>query len=235
MISEPQPDLVSLPAGEFVMGSTIGDKFSLATERPAHRVTLSEPFALGRFPVTVREYREFAEDHDPTDNPALPVVNVSWSDAQNYCAWLSRRIGRSYRLPTEAEWEYACGAGSTTPFSTGDDITTDDATFLYSEQGERVGQGARTPPGSHPPNAFGLGDMHGNVCEWMQDDWHPDYVGAPLDGRAWSDGEENSRRVIRGGAWDYLPRLLRTVWRDSLPKDERRDNVGFRIANTLDF
>jgi formylglycine-generating enzyme required for sulfatase activity len=233
MISDLQPDLVSLPAGEFVMGSTSEDKFSLATERPAHRVALSETFALGRFPVTVGEYRHYAKAHDPHDDPALPVVNVSWNEAQSYCAWLSERAGHSIRLPSEAEWEYACGAGSTAPFSTGDDITPIEATFLYNEQGDRVGLGRRTPAGSHAPNAFGLEAMHGNICEWVQDEWHPNYDEAPADGKAWIGKNDHSLRVIRGGAWDYLPRLLRTAWRDAMPKHERRDNVGFRIAHTL--
>jgi formylglycine-generating enzyme required for sulfatase activity len=227
------PELVSLSPGAFVMGETAHDRFATDTERPAHRVVLVRAFALGRFPITVGEYRGFAPGHSPGDDPGLPVVNVNWDEARAFCAWLSAETGGAYRLPSEAEWEYACRAGARTPFSTGDDIAEDAANFLYAEDGRRVGRGARTPAGLHAPNAFGLADMHGNVCEWMEDRWHRDYSGAPSDGSAWTDGGDPERRVIRGGSWDYLPRLLRSAWRDSLPRAHRRDNLGFRVARSL--
>ncbi|MEI9894917.1 MAG: formylglycine-generating enzyme family protein [Chthoniobacter sp.] len=225
----PAPRLVAIPAGQFIMGESPGDKFSNDTERPAHRVHL-RPFALGHFPVTVEEYRAFDTGHAAHDDPALPVVNVSWNDARAYCAWLSETRGGSYRLPSEAEWEFACRAGSTTPFAFGSDITPHDANYYYSESGERVGRGRRTACGEFAPNAFGLHDLHGNVCEWVEDLWHASYRGAPDDGSAWLEAGDPARRVIRGGAWDYLPRLLRSAWRDGLGVDRRRDNVGFRIA-----
>ena len=215
------------------MGDSAGDRFATETERPAHRVAFGHPFGLGRFPVTVGEYRAFAPGHSPGDDPGLPAVDVSWDEARAYCAWLARETGLGFRLPSESEWEYACRAGSSSPFSTGDDLTTGDANFLYSEEGLRVGHGARTPAGTYPPNAYGILDAHGNVCEWVEDAWHPNYRGAPRDGSPWTTGAESERRVIRGGAWDYLPRLLRCSWRDSLPRTRRRDNVGFRIARTL--
>ena len=112
----------------------------------------------------------------------------------------------------------------------GDEITPADANFLYAEHGERIGPGVRTPVGRYAANAFGLCDLHGNVCEWVEDVWHAGYAGAPADGAAWVTDGDPDRRVIRGGAWDYLPRLLRSAWRDSLPATQRRDNVGFRIA-----
>ncbi len=227
------PDLVRLPPGVFEMGGANGDKFVTDTERPAHRVAISRAFALGRCPVTVGDYRAFAPGYAPDEDPAWPVVGVSWNDACAYCAWLGDGTHDCIRLPSEAEWEYACRAGSPAPFATGDEISQRAANYLYSEEGLRLGPGRRTPVGSFPPNAFGLHDLHGNVCEWVEDGWHPGYEGAPADGSAWSDAGDSGRRVIRGGAWDYLPRLLRSAWRDSLPRSQRRDNVGFRVALTL--
>ena len=224
------PPMIVLPAGEFIMGESADDKFANNTERPVHRVRFSPGFALGRRPVTVGEYRAFHPEHTPRDHPDWPIIGVSWFDAQAYCAWLSRRSEIRYRLPTEAEWEYACRAGTTTAFSCGDTLTSDDANFFYAESGQRVGPGQRTPVERYGANAFGVFDLHGNVCEWVEDTWHADYLAAPPDGSAWVDSGE-TRRVIRGGAWDYLPRLLRSSWRDSLAADQRRDNVGFRLAH----
>ena len=225
------PLMVNLPRGEFTMGETAGDKFAGDTERPAHPVRISYAFALGQSPVSVGEYREFRPFHSVGEPSTWPVVQVSWNDARDYCAWLTRSIGRLYRLPSEAEWEFACRAGSTTPFHTGSEITLGDANFLYDEDGRRIGCGHRTNLATYPPNPFGLCDLHGNVCEWVEDAWHPDYHGVPSDGSARVD-DHDSCRAIRGGAWDYLPRLLRSSWRDFLPRDQRRDNLGFRIATT---
>lgn len=216
------PDMVVLPGGEFIMGESRGDKFANDTERAAHRVSIA-PFVLGRFVVTVGEYRAFRAEHALDEDPQLPVVNVSWHDARAYCDCLSVTLEKRFRLPSEAEWEYACRAGTTTPFATGYEITPSDANYFYSESGERVGCGRRTARGEFPANAFGLCDMHGNVCEWVEDAWRSNYEETATDDR---------RRVIRGGAWDYLPRLLRSAWRDGLPADSRRDNVGFRIATS---
>jgi formylglycine-generating enzyme required for sulfatase activity len=227
------PALVSLPAGSFVMGGSRNDKFVTDTERPAHAVALVRAFALGRFPITVGEYRAGTPGFAPGEDPAWPVVGVSWDEAGAYCRWLEAETGEAFRLPTEAEWEYGCRAGSQAPFAGGDEIGTAAANFLYTEEGQRIGPGHRTPVGRYPANAFGLHDLHGNVCEWAEDAWHPGYAGAPADGSAWMEGGDSDRRVIRGGAWDYLPRLLRSAWRDSLPRGQRRDNVGFRVALTL--
>jgi formylglycine-generating enzyme required for sulfatase activity len=227
------PVLVALPPGEFLMGDAVDDKFATDTERPAHRVQIGRAFALGRFPITAGEYRRFAPEHRPGDDSGLPVVDVSWNDASAFCAWISREAGERFRLPSEAEWEYACRAGSRASFATGNDLTIDAANFLYAEDGRRVGIGRRTPAGRYQANAFGLEDVHGNVAEWVEDAWHPSYAGAPADGAAWIAGGDSGHRVIRGGAWDYLPRLLRSAWRDSLPRGHCRDNVGFRIALTL--
>ena len=212
------------------MGESAHDKFANATERPAHRVCFTRPFALGRYPVRVGEYRAFRADHAAGEADDLPVVNVSWDDAQAYCLWLRAQTDRPFRLPSEAEWEFACRAGTATPFVTGEELPPAAANYLYDEQGQRIGPGARTPEGRYPANPWGLKDLHGNVCEWVEDVWHPDYHGAPDDGSAWITDGEPQRRVIRGGAWDYLPRLLRSAWRDFLPTATRRDNVGFRLA-----
>ena len=223
--------MINLPAGEFIMGETSEDKFATDTERPAHRVKFSGGFAIGKFPVTVGEFRQFRPEHAPDEAEDLPVVRANWRDATAYCNWLAEQSGRTYRLPSEAEWEFVCRAGSRTPFSVGDEITTSEANFLYDEIGTRLGIGARTPVGSYPPNRFGLHDLHGNVCEWVADSWHPSYHGAPANGSAWTEpGDE--RRVIRGGAWDYLPRLLRSAWRDWRPRNFCADNIGFRVATS---
>lgn len=227
------PPLVVIPAGAFEMGEAAGDRFATDTERPLHPVTLARSFAISRFPITTREYLRYDPGHPADDDPLLPVVNVSWVDAMGFCAWLLAETGEPFRLPSEAEWEYACRGGTRAPFATGDDISPADANFLYAEDGRRIGVGRRTPAGRHPANAFGIEDAHGNVCEWVEDAWHPDYRGAPGDGRAWALGGDPGKRVIRGGAWDYLPRLLRSAWRDSLPVEQSRDNVGFRVAMNL--
>jgi formylglycine-generating enzyme required for sulfatase activity len=237
MIPEAQlgmPAMVEISPGAFVMGETVEDKFTTDTERPAHEVMIGRGFMLGCFPITVGEFRAFSSAHAAGEDPSWPAVNVDWNEACAYCAWLRSETGEAFRLPSEAEWEFACRAGTRSPFATGIEITTADANFLYAENGERIGIGSRTAVGRYATNAFGLGDLHGNVCEWVEDVWHVDYRGAPADGSAWVVGGDSERRVIRGGAWDYLPRLLRSAWRDSLPVNHRRDNVGFRIARTLD-
>ena len=224
------PLMIELPAGEFIMGEHAGDKFVNDTERPAHRVRIPPGLALGCFPVTVGEYRHFCPGHAPDEADDLPVVRVNWHEACAYCKWLTGQTGRACRLPSEAEWEYACRAGGQTPFTGGDEITPAQANYLYDESGLRVGLGHRTPVGSYPPNQFGLHDLHGNISEWVADAWHPNYIGVPEDGRAWVETGDD-RRVVRGGAWDYLPRLLRSAWRDWRPADQRADNIGFRVVS----
>ena len=211
------PAMMRIEAGRFVMGTVGGDKFANSTERPAHEVTIPRPFEVARFPVTEGQFSAF-KGGGPVS--ALPVVRVSWHDAMAYVHWLSCQTGRAFRLLTESEWEYGCRAGTSTIFAYGDVLETESANFLYDEYGFKVGPGKRTVSGSYLPNAFGLEDMHGNVCEWVADAWRPSYV---------ADPEENSR-VIRGGAWDYMPRLLRSAWRDHAPLDTKRDNLGFRVA-----
>ncbi|MGH8047704.1 MAG: formylglycine-generating enzyme family protein [Chthoniobacterales bacterium] len=213
-------NFLPLPGGTFFMGESDADKFANDTERPRREVTIPPGVEIAIDPVTVGEFRAFAPAHSPAEADDLPVTDVSWQDASDFAAWFSNELGAPCRLPTEAEWEYACRAGTTTAFACGNELPLSAANYLYSEHGERIGVGAKTPVGTYPANAFGLRDMHGNVCEWVADRWRP----------AYDKDAVGSLRVIRGGAWDYLPRLLRSSWRDALPETTRRDNLGFRLA-----
>ena len=147
-----------------------------------------------------------------------PVMNVSWEDARSYVRWLSRKTGKRYRLLSEAEWEYAARAGTTEPFHTGSTISTDQANYngdyIYGSGRKGVDRGRTVPVGSFPSNSFGLHDVHGNVSEWIEDCVHGNYSGAPSDGTAWPAGGECGKRVLRGGSWDYVPRYLRSAFRD---------------------
>ena len=156
---------------------------------------------------------------------------MSWDDAKEYIAWLTRITGKEYRLLTEAEWEYAARAGATTAYSWGDEIGDGNANCDGCASHWDNKQTA--PVGSFKPNAFGLYDMHGNVYEWVEDPWHDNYSGAPVDGSAWLEGGEASRRVVRGGSWDDDPPYLRAAFRDRNSSDRRYYNLGFRLARTL--
>jgi formylglycine-generating enzyme required for sulfatase activity len=266
------PDLVLIPTGRFQMGGTehehavarkAGSQPSwLARELPTHWVGIERSFALGRYPVTVGEWRRFVRatawepklDIDWTD-PGFeqddwhPVVNVSWHDAQQYVRWLSVMTGAVYRLPSEAEWEYACRAGTRTAFSFGDGIGTEyanyDGHFTYGDGVRGEFRGGTTKVGSFQPNGWGLYDMHGNVWEWTQDAAHDSYEGAPLDGSAWEEGSgpeddpgggpggDPDRRMVRGGAWLYPPRYVRSAARNGFSAVLSNDVVGFRVARRL--
>jgi len=254
------PELVVLRAGRFQMGSPEHErriamaagaqKNWLARETPQHWVGIARPFALGRYPVTVGQWRLFAEatgwrsegevdwaapGFPQTDDH--PVVGVSWVDAQHYLAWLSEATGERYRLPSEAEWEYACRAGTKTAFSFGDSIHTDlanyDGNFTYNGGARGAYRRGTTPVTHFPPNPWGLHDMHGNVWEWVQDVMHDSYEGAPLDGSAWEEGGERARRILRGGSWLYNPRYLRSALRNGFSAVMSNDIVGFRVAREL--
>lgn len=223
-----KPSWVEIPAGSFLMGGVPDDKFVSAVELPRHEVTIARPFALGVFPVTRGEW--FETDVPESD---LPVTGVDFNEIQSFLDHLTLAANLPFRLPSEAEWEYACRAGSDTVFPEGGNLEPATANYLYDESGAAIGHGALTPRGIYPPNAFGLFDMLGNVCEWTADIWHPDFRDAPTNGSPRLDGEKANRRVIRGGAWDHLPRVLRTSWRDWAPENAHWDNLGFRIAFTL--
>ena len=163
------------------------------------------------------------------------MINVSWEDARAYAGWLSRETGASYRLPSEAEWEYAARAGTTTPFHTGTTISTNQANYgnLAYGSGRRGTYRERTTPvGTFAPNAFGLHDVHGNVWEWTEDCWHENYRGAPADGSPWLGGD-CGRRVSRGGSWLNNPRILRSAVRNRHITDTRLTYAGFRVARAL--
>jgi formylglycine-generating enzyme required for sulfatase activity len=234
------PELVIVPAGEFQMGSPEGE--GDPDEHPQHRVTIANRFAVGVCPVTRGEFAAFAEatDHKMEDSRGAsrrdpgfrqeddhPVVYVSWHDAQAYVTWLRERSGgKAYRLLSEAEWEYCCRAGTTSAYSTGDRITSAQANFEDNAK-------ATTSVFKFPPNAWRLRDMHGNVYEWCEDNWHGDYSGnPPTDGSIWPGGD-TSLRVLRGGAWGYLPVLLRSANRVRYQPVIRLNYVGFRVARTL--
>ena len=158
------------------------------------------------------------------------MINVGWDDAQLYVQWLSEQTGHAYRLPTEAEWEYAARAGTTTAYSWGNDIGRNLANC--DGCGSQWDEDRTAPVGSFPANAFGLHDMHGNVWEWVLDCWNDTYSGAPTDGSAWLSGN-CGRRVLRGGSWVSYPRNLRSAYRDWYPPGIRNYIIGFRVARTL--
>jgi formylglycine-generating enzyme required for sulfatase activity len=223
------PELIVIPAGVFMMGSPAGE--DTEREHPRHKVTIAHPFAVGRFAVTFDEWDAAISArgvrHTPGDasrgRGRRPVINVSWHDAQAYVGWLSRTTGKTYRLLSEAEWEYCCRAGTTSEYSFGASINRNQAQFAENTTAE---------VGSFPANAWGLHDMHGNVWEWCEDHWHPTYQRAPKDGSAWKGGD-TSRRVLRGGSWSLYPRFLRSAYRLRDVLDLRSYVVGFRVARTL--
>ena len=166
------------------------------------------------------------------------VVNISWKDAQAYIDWLERETGKPYRLPSEAEGEYAARAGTTTRYAFGDAITPKDANYYNSLYllGRYADAFKTTEVGAYPPNAWGLYEMHGNVWEWVEDIYHDSYKGAPNDGSAWTDGEgtESRNRVYRDGSWYYDPGGLRSASRGRNGPGVRYNDLGFRVARTLD-
>ncbi len=247
-------EMVAIPGGEFVMGSPEREAERYEDESPQHSVKVS-PFFMGRYPVTQAQWRVVAgwEPVERTLNadPAYykgnnrPVEQVSWEDAREFCARLNREaklLGRwEYGLPSEAEWEYACRAGTTTAFNFGEMISPEVANYDWREAYNRVQfekqkdfEGT-TPIGSFPANQFGLYDMHGNVWEWCEDQWHDRYEGAPTDGSSWLDrnAESQSERVFRGGSWFYAPRYCRSAYRLYGSAGFDFSSYGFRVVCRL--
>jgi formylglycine-generating enzyme required for sulfatase activity len=254
------PAMVLIQTGRFQMGSPEHErriamaagsqKNWIARETPQHWVGIERPFAIGRYPVTVGEWRAFV--HASAWQPAgevdwaapgfpqtddHPVVGVTWFDALQYVAWLSEATGKRYRLPSEAEWEYACRAGTKTAFNVGDTIATTqanfDGTFTYNGGPRGEFRHGTTPVDAFAPNAWGLHDMHGNVWEWVQDVVHDNYDGAPFDGSAWETGGDQVRRILRGGSWLYNPRYLRSALRNGFSAVLSNDIVGLRVVREL--
>jgi len=231
------PEMVVLPAGEFMMGSSADDPDHYDNEGPLHRVTIAQPVAVSKFEVTFEQWDACVAvggcARVPDSNMGRgmrPVINVSWDHAQQYVAWLAEMSGRPYRLLSEAEWEYAARAGTTTAFSWGDELGKNNANC--NGCGSEWDGRQTAPVGSFAPNPFGLYDMHGNVWEWVEDCLHADYEGAPTDGSPWAEGNCNER-VIRGGSWIGYPVGLRSALRFWYSSDDHGADLGLRVARTL--
>lgn len=238
-------EFVLIPPGVFLMGS---DKNNY-NEKPVHRVTISRPFLLGKYPVTIGQYLEFCQETDThwpewlekgsrfhiregidryykafvsgDEEDRWPVVGVSWNNSVAYCEWLGKKHGITYWLPSEAEWEYACRAG-----------TTGDYAGKLEEMGwyDENSGGKTHPVGQKKPNGWGLHDMHGNVWEWCADVWHGNYKGAPTDGSAWMQGGGRGHRVVRGGSWYNYSDECRSAYRNWRMSNNRLINLGFRVV-----
>jgi formylglycine-generating enzyme required for sulfatase activity len=225
------PEMVVVPAGEPTVGSNDQD-----SGKPPHKAIIKAPFAVGRFAVTFEEWDCAAAaggvSHKPGDQGwgrgRRPTINVSWEDAKVYAAWLSKATGKTYRLLSEDEWEYCCRAGTTTMNAFGDDILKTQAQFSEVSWGSAR---QTVEVGKFAPNGWGLYDMHGNVWEWREENWHSDYKGAPATTSARQDGG-TSFRVVRGGSWFDIPVNLRSARRYGI-RPEPGFYVGFRLARTL--
>ena len=228
------PEMVVVPAGRFLMGDLLGG--GMSGERPVHEVTISQPFAIGKYEITFEDYQRFLGPSAPPRDEGWgrgnrPVINVSWSEAVAYVSWLSAETGQHYRLLSEAEWEYAARAGTTTAFSWGDHAGENLANCASCGSPPWGGKQS-APVGSFPANPWGLFDMHGNVWEWVRDCANENYNGAPSDGSAWEAGD-CAERMVRGGAFDFGAKLSRSSYRLSLPPDVSHP-FGFRVARDLD-
>ena len=221
------PDIVMIPGGTFAMGGTE------SSELPVHRVTI-KPFALGKYPITIGEWKECVADKacaDVTSGPDdNPITNVSYDDARDYLTWLSRTVGKPFRLPTEAEWEYAARGGTSTAFWWGDQMRGGMANCSRCNDAGAPAQLMKV--GSFPANPFGLFDMGGGVDQWVADSWHKTYQGAPSDGSAWID-EQSFIRVIRSGSWKNDASYARSGSRDRYDGRVRYPTHGLRIALSL--
>ncbi len=261
-------EMVQIPAGTFLMGSPEDELDRSERESPQHEVNVAT-FFMGKYPVTQAQWRAVTElpqvereiQADPSrfKGDKRPVEQVSWYDAVEFCARLSAHTGREYRLPAEAEWEYACRAslgfragiseigasigGNITPFHFGETITTDLANYRGTDDERLNGLGSygKGPKGEYRAettpvdyfgmaNGFGLCDMHGNVWEWCEDHWHGNYDGAPTDGRAWLSADDTPSRVLRGGSWFVNPRNCRSACRGDFAPDIDYSTIGFRVV-----
>ena len=232
------PEMVVVPAGEFMMGSTVNESDHYDNEGPLHKVTISRPLAVSKFEVTFEQWDACVAfgtcAHVPDSNLGRgrqPVINVNWDHAKQYVVWLSEMTGRPYRLLSEAEWEYAARAGTTTAYSWGDDFGINNANC--NGCGSEWDSRRTAPVGSFAPNQFGLYDMQGNVWEWVEDCLHANYEGAPNDGSAWIAQGECNNRVIRGGSFVGYPVGLRSALRFWFTADDHGIDVGFRVARPL--
>ena len=236
--------MVLVPGGTFTMGSPEAEPERNDSEGPQHEVAVPN-FFMGRYPITQAQWKAVAQlpqvKRELLPSPSRfkgenrPVEQVPWYDAVEFCDRLSQHTGRSYRLPSEAEWEYACRARTTTPVYFGKTLTTELANYdgndTYAD-GPKGEYREETTPVDHfgIANAFGLSDMHGNVYEWCQDYWHDTYEGAPTDGSAWVEDGDSSRHVIRGGSWDAFPGDCRSAYRYGYYPVYDDVILGFRVV-----
>jgi formylglycine-generating enzyme required for sulfatase activity len=229
-------EMAAIPGGTFMMGSPESEEGRYSDDSPQHRVTIPG-FFIGKYQLTQKQYQAIMGRHSSRfkgDN--RPVEEVSWNDAVKFCELLSQRTGKKYTLPSEAQWEYACRAGTTTPFHFGETITTDlanyNGNYTYGQEPKGVYREETTEVGSFGvANNFGLYDMHGNVWEWCQDNWHSNYEGAPIDGSAWLGIEKNTNiRLLRGGSWYSHPENCRSAARDYDILDYDLYTIGFRVV-----
>jgi formylglycine-generating enzyme required for sulfatase activity len=237
------PEMVAIPTGSFRMGSPPGERGANDDERPQIEVGITAPFALGKFEVTAAEWIACAAAGACRYRPEVPgwgrgrqpAIRVSWHDAGQYAAWLARKTGKPYRLPSEAEWEYAARAGTTTPFPTGGTISTDqanyDGTIVHGDWPRGVFRGRPLEVGSFAPNPFGLHDMHGNVLEWVADCHESNYAAGRTQA-PWRAGTCDLR-ILRGGSWSGPQWLLRSAYRFAVPPGTETTRIGLRIARDL--
>ena len=245
--------LVKVPAGQFWMGSPLDEEdrdfprqvpgYEDYEEGPRHLVQISE-FWMGKYAVTQRQWRRVADlpkvQQDLEPDPAYfkgaqrPVEQVSWDDAKEFCRRVSRVTGQSIALPSESQWEYACRAGTTTPFAFGPTLSSEianyNADYTYGKGLKGKERGETLPVGQLPANGWGLFGMHGNVWEWCEDTWFPNYDGAPTNGTARQSNKSTSQRLLRGGSWFGDPGLCRSACRTCDPRDLRVGNLGFRVV-----
>lgn len=240
------PVMRVIPAGTFAMGAASEDLAAQPSETPQHMVNIGAPYALGLYPVTQNQWQFVMAgsdlDYDLVLDSELPgdapVTNISWDLAKYFAHRLSQKSGEIYRLPSEAEWEFACRAGTMGPFGHqrpfGPDIANYDSGLSFDGSETKPSLGHPSPVGTFPLNPFGLGDMHGNVREWVEDTWHDNYTGAPLGELAWTEGH-SPMRVVRGGGWIDGPDILRSSARTRATQKDAAPFIGFRIARTLNL
>ncbi|MBD2445127.1 SUMF1/EgtB/PvdO family nonheme iron enzyme [Dolichospermum sp. FACHB-1091] len=226
-------EMVEIPAGRFYMGSPENEEGRLDIESPQHQVNVPS-FFIGKYPLTQAQYQAIIGK-----NPAYftgnnrPVEQVSWNNAVDFCQKLSQKTGKNYKLPSEAQWEYACRAGTITPFYFGESITPDlvnyNGNYAYAAAPKGQYRKQTTDVGTFPPNAFGLYDMHGNVWEWCEDDWQKNYINAPINGSALINPNAITK-VMRGGSWFNDPGNCRSASRRKDGLDDLNDNIGFRVV-----
>ena len=227
-------EMVYIPGGSFLMGSPENEQGRNQHESPQHQVTL-QPFYMSKYPITQEQYQAITrENPSHFKGKSRPVENVTWYDAVEFCQNLSQKTGKIYRLPSESQWEYACRAGTTTPFYFGETITSElvncDGNYPYSNAPKDKYRGETTDVGSFPPNSFGLYDMHGNVWEWCLDIWHINYDGAPTDGSAWETLGDSNIKVLRGGSWSNSSWNCRSARRYNNDGENLIYYRGFRIV-----